>query len=88
MQEQNKIAHQIMDSGMSFQLEMLLLSLRREVESGYKVCNPGILVGGSLRNSIAHCIKDNALPKTKKKAYDYLVKKGYYDFLKTILGKE
>ena len=88
MQEQNKIAHQIMDSGMSFQLEMLLLSLKREVESGYKVCNPGILVGGSLRNSIAHWIKDASLPKTKKKAYDYLVKKGYYDFLKTILGKE
>jgi len=88
MQQQNKIAHQIMDSGMSFQLEMLLLSLKREVESGYKVCNPGILVGGSLRNSIEHWIKDASLPKTKKKAYDYLVKKGYYDFLKTILGKE
>ena len=88
MQQQNKIAHQIMDSGMSFQLEMLLLSLKREVESGYKVCNPRILVGGSLRNSIAHWIKDASLPKTKKKAYDYLVKKGYYDFVKTILGKE
>jgi hypothetical protein len=88
MEQQNKIAHQIMDSGMSFQLEMLLLSLKREVLSGYKVCNSGILVGGSLRNSIAHWIKDPELPKNKKKAYDYLVKKGYYDFLKTILNKE
>jgi|APGre2960657423_1045063.scaffolds.fasta_scaffold98065_2 hypothetical protein len=86
--QQNKIAHQIMDSGMSFQLEMLLSSLKREVESGYRVCNPNILVGGSLRNSIYHWIKDDKLPKTKKKAYEYLVKKGYYDFLKTILGKE
>ena len=88
MEQQNKIAHQIMNSGMSFQLEMLLFSLKREVLSGYKVCNSGILVGGSLRNSIAHWIKDPELPKNKKKAYDYLVKKGYYDFVKTILGKE
>jgi hypothetical protein len=88
MEQQNKIAHQIMDSGMSFQLEMLLLSLKREVLSGYKTVRSGILIGGSLRNSIAHWIKDPELPKNKKKAYDYLVKKGYYDFVKTILGKE
>lgn len=88
MEQQNKIAHQIMNSGMSFQLEMLLLSLKREVLSGYKAVKSGILVGGSLRNSIAHWIKDEKLPKNKKKAYDYLVEKGYYDFLKTILNKQ
>lgn len=88
MKQQSKIAHQIMDSGMSFQLEMLLLSLKREVLSGYKTVRNGILVGGSLRNSIAHWINDPELPKNKKKAYDYLVKKGYYDFLKKILNKE
>ena len=88
MEQQNKIAHQIMDSGMSFQLEMLLLSLKREVLSGYKAVRGGILIGGSLRNSIAHWINDPELPKNKKKAYDYLIKKGYYDFVKTILGKE
>ena len=76
-----KLGNKIMNSGMSFQLEMLLLSLKREVLSGYKVCNPGILVGGSLRNSIAHWIKDLKLPKNKKKAYEYLIKNGYYNGL-------
>lgn len=86
--QKDKIANQIMESGMSFQLEMLLLSLKREVESGYKTVRGGILVGGSLRNSIFHWIRDDKLPKNKKRAYEYLVKNGYYDFLKQILGKE
>jgi len=84
MGQNNKMGNQIMESGLSFQLEMLLLSLKREVLSGYKTVRNGILVGGSLRNSIAHWIRDPELPKSKKKAYEYLVEKGYYNFTKTI----
>ena len=85
--DDTKLGNKIVESGnedimLSFQLQMLLTSLKREIEKGYKVCNSGILVGGSLRNSIAHWIKDPELPKHKKKAYEYLVEKGYYDFEK------
>ena len=73
--DDTKLGNKIVESGnedimLSFQLQMLLTSLKREIEKGYKVCNSGILVGGSLRNSIAHWIKDPELPKNKKKAYD------------------
>ena len=74
-----KIAEQVLDSGYTFQQELLLQALKREVVSGFLMTNPRVTVFPSFAKAVLHFLQDKKAPKTKKNLYNYLVKKGVYD---------
>jgi len=76
-----KIADQVLESGFTFQQELLLQALKREVVSGMLMTNPRYTGFSSFAKAVLNFLNDKKAPKTKKNLYNYLVKKGVYDKL-------
>ena len=74
-----KIADTIMESGFTFQQELLLQALKREVTTGMLMTNPRYTGFPSFAKAVLNFLNDKKAPKTKKNLYNYLVKKGIYD---------
>ena len=74
-----KIADTILDSGYTFQQELLFQALKREVVSGFLMTNPRYTGFPSFAKAVLNFLNDKKAPKTKKNLYNYLVKKGIYD---------
>ena len=74
-----KIANQVLESGFTFQQELLLQALKREVVSGMLMTNPRVTGFTSFTKAVLNFLNDKKAPKTKKNLYNYLVKKGIYD---------
>jgi len=74
-----KIADTILESGFTFQQELLLQALKREVVSGMLMTNPRYTGFPSFAKAVLNFLNDKKAPKTKKNLYNYLVKKGIYD---------
>ena len=74
-----KIADTVLDSGYTFQQELLLQALKREVVSGFLMTNPRVTGFPSFAKAVLHFLQDKKAPKTKKNLYHYLVKQGVYD---------
>jgi len=75
------IANTKMESGLTFQQVMLLNALRRQAKTGMLMTNPRVTGYTSFAKAVLAFINDKKAPKTCKKLYEYLVKKGYYDNL-------
>ena len=76
-----KIAETKMESGFTFQQEILLNALRRQATTGRLMTNPHYTGFTSFAKAVLNFIDDKKAPKTCKNLYNYLVKKGYYDKL-------
>jgi len=74
-----KIADTIMETGYTFQQELLLKALESEVQTGMLMTNPRVTGFTSFAKAVLNFINDDKAPKTKKKLYNYLVKNGYYN---------
>ena len=74
----NTIAETKMESGFTFQQEMLLNALRRQATTGRLMTNPRVTGYTSFAKAVLAFINDKKAPKTCKNLYNYLVKKGYY----------
>ena len=74
-----KIADQVLESGFTFQQELLLQALKREVVSNMLMTNPRYTGFPSFTKAVLNFLNDKKAPKTKKNLYNYLVKKGIYD---------
>ena len=74
-----KIANQVLESGFTFQQELLLQALKREVVSGMLMTNPRYTGFPSFAKAVLNFLNDKKEPKTKKNLYNYLVKRGVYD---------
>jgi len=79
MELKNKIADSVMESGYTFQQELLLKALESEVETGMLMTNPRVTGFPSFAKAVLNFIDDDKAPKTKKNLYNYLVKNGYYE---------
>ena len=79
MTQQNAIADTMMQSGYTFQQELLLQALEREVKTGMLMTNPRVTGFTSFAKAVLNFIDDKKAPKTKKNLYAYLVKQGAYD---------
>ena len=73
-----KIADTTMESGYTFQQELLLNALRRQATTGRLMTNPRVTGYTSFAKAVLAFIDDKKAPKTCKNLYEYLVKKGYY----------
>ena len=82
-----KIAETKMESGFTFQQEMLLNALRRQATTGRLMTNPRVTGYTSFAKAVLAFINDKKAPKTCKNLYNYLVKNGYYDKLETRLNE-
>jgi hypothetical protein len=82
----NNIADTITKSGLTFQQVMLLNALRRQAKSGMLMTNPRVTGYTSFAKAVLAFINDKKAPKTCKKLYEYLVKKGYYNNLEMELA--
>ena len=82
----NNIADTITKSGLTFQQVMLLNALRRQAKSGMLMTNPRVTGYTSFAKAVLAFINDKKAPKTCKKLYEYLVKKGYYNNLEIELA--
>ena len=76
-----KLADTTMESGYTFQQELLLQALERQALTGILMTNPRVTGYTSFAKAVLAFINDNKAPKTCKNLYNYLVKKGYYDNL-------
>ena len=76
---QNAIADTMMQSGYTFQQELLLQALEREVKTGMLMTNPRVTGFTSFAKAVLNFIDDKKAPKTCKNLYKYLVANGYYD---------
>ena len=74
-----KIADTIMETGYTFQQELLLKALESEVQTGMLMTNPRVTGFTSFAKAVLNFINDDKAPKTKKKLYNYLVENGYYN---------
>jgi len=74
-----KIADTVLDSGYTFQQELLFQALKREVTTGMLMTNPRYTGFPSFAKAVLNFLNDKKAPKTKKNLYNYLVKKGVYD---------
>jgi len=74
-----KIADQVLDSGYTFQQELLLQALKREVTTGMLMTNPRVTGFTSFAKAVLNFLNDKKAPRTKKNLYNYLVKKGVYN---------
>ena len=77
-QGQNTIADTKMQSGYTFQQELLLQALEREVKTGMLMTNPRVTGFTSFAKAVLNFINDKKAPKTKNNLYKYLVDNGYY----------
>ena len=77
-QGQNTIADTKMQSGYTFQQELLLQALEREVKTGMLMTNPRVTGFTSFAKAVLNFIDDKKAPKTCKNLYRYLVKQGIY----------
>ena len=77
-QPQTAIANTMMQSGYTFQQELLLQALEREVKTGMLMTNPRVTGFTSFAKAVLNFIDDKKAPKTKKNLYKYLVANGYY----------
>jgi hypothetical protein len=73
------IATTVLDSGYTFQQELLLQALENEVCTGMLMTNPRVTGFTSFAKAVLNFINDKKAPKTKKNLYAYLVKQGAYD---------
>ncbi len=78
MTQQNAIADTMMQSGYTFQQELLLQALEREVKTGMLMTNPRVTGFTSFAKAVLNFIDDKKAPRTKKNLYNYLVANGYY----------
>ena len=78
-QPQTKIADTVMPTGYTFQQELLLQALEREVKTGMLMTNPRVTGFTSFAKAVLNFIDDKKAPKTCKNLYKYLVANGYYD---------
>jgi|6_EtaG_2_1085325.scaffolds.fasta_scaffold64094_3 DNA polymerase III gamma/tau subunit len=78
-----KLADTTMESGFSFQQELLLQALKRQATTGMLMTNPRVTGFTSFAKAVLNFINDKKAPKTCKNLYNYLVKNGYYDKLET-----
>ncbi len=78
-QGQNTIADTKMQSGYTFQQELLLQALEREVKTGMLMTNPRVTGFTSFAKAVLNFINDKKAPKTKNNLYKYLVDNGYYE---------
>ena len=72
------IATTKMQSGYTFQQELLLQALESEVKTGMLMTNPRVTGFTSFAKAVLNFIDDKKAPKTKKNLYKYLVANGYY----------
>ena len=73
-----KIVNTIMETGYTFQQELLLQALEREVKTGMLMTNPRVTGFTSFAKAVLNFIDDKKAPRTKKNLYTYLVANGYY----------
>ena len=74
-----RLATEKLESGYTFQQELLLQALKREVTTGMLMTNPRVTGFPSFAKAVLYFLNDKKAPKTKKNLYNYLVKKGVYD---------
>ena len=79
MDTQTKIADTIMETGYTFQQELLLQALENQVCTGMLMTNPRVTGFTSFAKAVLNFINDKKAPKTKNNLYKYLVDNGYYD---------
>ncbi len=82
----SKIADTVMQSGFSFQEELLLQALERQALTGRLMVNPHVTGFTSFAKAVLNFINDKKAPKTCKNLYKYLLNKGYYDKIETRLN--
>ena len=81
-----KLADTTMESGFSFQEELLLQALERQALTGRLMTNPRVTGFTSFAKAVLNFINDKKAPKTCKNLYRYLLDKGYYDKIETRLN--
>ena len=74
-----KLADTTMESGFSFQQELLLQALERQALTGRLMTNPRVTGFTSFAKAVLNFIDDKKAPKTCKNLYKYLLNNGYYD---------
>ena len=82
----SKIADTVMQSGFSFQEELLLQALERQALTGRLMTNPRVTGFTSFAKAVLNFIDDKKAPKTCKNLYKYLLNNGYYDKIETRLN--
>ncbi len=83
-----KLADTTMESGYSFQQELLLQALERQALTGRLMTNPRVTGFTSFAKAVLNFINDKKAPKTCKNLYKYLLDKGYYDNIETRLNRK
>jgi hypothetical protein len=73
------IATTTMESGYTFQQELLLQALESQATTGMLMTNPRVTGFTSFAKAVLNFIDDKKAPKTCKNLYAYLVKQGAYD---------
>ena len=81
-----KLADTTMESGFSFQEELLLQALERQALTGMLMTNPRVTGFTSFAKAVLNFINDKKAPKTCKNLYKYLLNNGYYDKIETRLN--
>ena len=84
--ENMKLAETTMESGFSFQQELLLQALERQALTGRLMTNPRVTGFSSFAKAVLNFIDDKKAPKTCKNLYKYLLNNGYYDKIETRLN--
>ena len=72
------IATTRLESGFTFQQELLLQALKRQATTGMLMTNPRVTGFSSFAKAVLNFINDKKAPKTCKNLYNYLNNKGYY----------
>ena len=86
-----KLADTTMESGFTFQQELLLQALERQALTGRLMVNPNVTGFTSFAKAVRSSFKlkdDKKAPKTCKNLYRYLLDKGYYDNIETRLNRK
>ena len=86
IKENMKLADTTMESGFSFQQELLLQALERQALTGRLMTNPRVTGFSSFAKAVLNFINDKKAPKTCKNLYKYLLNNGYYDKIETRLN--
>ena len=84
--ENMKLEETMMESGFSFQQELLLQALERQALTGRLMTNPRVTGFSSFAKAVLNFIDDKKAPKTCKNLYKYLLNNGYYDKIETRLN--
>tara|TARA_R100000234_G_C4842502_1_gene111686 strand:+ start:109 stop:396 length:288 start_codon:yes stop_codon:yes gene_type:complete len=74
-----RLATEKLESGYTFQQELLLQALKTEVTTGMLMTNPRVTGFPSFAKAVLNFLNDKKAPRTKTNLYNYLVKKGVYD---------